>query len=251
MADEQRPSEQQQEPAESKAEQVRQDRLMAHSYDGIQEYDNPLPAWWTWTFAATAVFAAWYILYYHVGIGPSVYDQYDEAVAAHLEKLLEGIDPDSVDDATILELVADGEKAGAMGGVFKTNCANCHRDDAGGNVGPNLTDGYWIHATSPTEVMAVIRDGASKEGMPAWGERLRPAQVLLLTAYLGTLRGTRPPDPKETEGDPVDVWVAEAVEEAPAEADDDGETPPADDTPAGDGEDAHSTSEQEAPAAEG
>jgi len=184
------------------------DHLLAHSYDGIQEYDNPLPAWWTWTFAATVVFAAWYLLYYHIGVGPSVYDHYDEAVAVHLEKLLEGIDPDTIDDATLLELVADGEKAGAMGGVFKTNCANCHRDDAGGNVGPNLTDAYWIHATSPTEVLAVIRDGESKKGMPAWGDRLRPAQVLLLTAYVGTLRGTRPGDPKRPEGDEVDVWVA-------------------------------------------
>jgi len=269
MADEQRP-EQQQEPAETQAEQARNDRLMAHSYDGIQEYDNPLPAWWTWTFAATAVFTCWYILYYHIGIGPSVYDQYDEAVAAHLEVLLEGIDPDTIDDAALLELVNDGEKAGAMGGMFKTNCANCHRDDAGGNVGPNLTDGHWINATSPTEVLAVIRDGASSEGMPAWGERLRPAQVLLLTAYVGTLRGTRPPDPKEPEGDAVDVWTvkdapegeaaeapaddAEAAEapaddaEAAEQADD---APPAEGDAPADGEDAHSTSEQEEPAAEG
>ena len=184
------------------------DLLLDHSYDGIQEYDNPLPSWWTWTFVATVIFAAWYLLYFHIGVGPSVYDQYDEAVAAHLEKLLEGIDPDSVDDATLLDLVADGEKASSMSGVFKTNCANCHRDDAGGNVGPNLTDSHWVHATSPTEVMAVIRDGKPQKGMPAWGDRLRPAQVLLLTAYLGTLRGTRPSDPKQPEGDQVDLWVA-------------------------------------------
>jgi cytochrome c oxidase cbb3-type subunit III len=245
MADQQPPPEQQPAP-----EQVRKDRLLAHSYDGIQEYDNPLPAWWTWTFAATVVFTAWYILYFHIGIGPSVYDQYDEAVAAHLEKLLEGIDPDTIDDATLLELVNDGEKAGAMGGNFKTNCANCHRDDAGGNVGPNLTDGYWINATSPTEVMAVIRDGRSSEGMPAWGDRLRPAQVLLLTAYVGTLRGTRPTDPKEPEGDPVDVWVASVAPEAEA-------TPTHDapvelgDAPVELGEDGHSEPEQEATATDG
>ncbi len=213
-------AEQQAPEREAQAPQARNDHLMAHSYDGIQEYDNPLPAWWTWTFAATVVFTAWYILYFHIGVGPSIYDQYDEAVAAHLEQLLEGIDLDAEDDATLLALVADGEKASAMSGVFKTNCANCHRDDAGGNVGPNLTDGHWINATSPTEVMDVIRQGQSSKGMPAWGDRLRPAQVLLLTAYLGTLRGTRPADPKEPEGEAVDVWVAQpspSVQPAPDE----------------------------------
>ena len=240
MAD-QRPPEQHDAELDVKPSKPKNDHLMAHTYDGIQEYDNPLPAWWTWTFAGSVVFAAWYLLYFHIGIGPSVYDQYDEAVAAHLEKLLEGIDPDSVDDATLLELVADGEKASAMSGVYKTNCANCHRDDAGGNVGPNLTDDHWINATSPTEVMAVIREGRSKKGMPAWGDRLRPAQVLLLTAYLGTLRGTRPGDAKEPEGDTVDVWVAK-----PSPSTEDAQDQPAD-AEAADGDPDHSAEQGPVP----
>ncbi len=35
-----------------------EDRLLDHSYDGIQEYDNPLPRWWLWIFYATILWSA-------------------------------------------------------------------------------------------------------------------------------------------------------------------------------------------------
>ena len=38
-------------------EAIDESRLMAHDYDGIREYDNPLPGWWSAVFAATFVFA--------------------------------------------------------------------------------------------------------------------------------------------------------------------------------------------------
>ncbi len=41
--------------------------LTDHTYDGIREYDNPLPAWWTWLFIGTVVFSVLYFPYYHGG----------------------------------------------------------------------------------------------------------------------------------------------------------------------------------------
>lgn len=39
------------------------DKLLDHSYDGIQEFDNPMPRWWVWVFWATIVFSvAYYFL---------------------------------------------------------------------------------------------------------------------------------------------------------------------------------------------
>ena len=53
-------------------------RLTGHNYDGIQEYDNPLPGWWTWLFVASIIFAFFYWIYYQSGVpGRSIQDQYD------------------------------------------------------------------------------------------------------------------------------------------------------------------------------
>ena len=40
--------------------------LLDHNYDGIQELDNNLPRWWVWLFYITIIFAAGYLIYYHV-----------------------------------------------------------------------------------------------------------------------------------------------------------------------------------------
>jgi len=62
-----------------------EDRLLDHSYDGIQEFDNPLPGWWKWLFWGSIAYSFVYVLFFHVGIGPSVYDDFDNARAAYFE----------------------------------------------------------------------------------------------------------------------------------------------------------------------
>ncbi len=42
------------------------DNLLDHDYDGIQELDNDLPPWWLWLFYITIGFSVIYMLHYHV-----------------------------------------------------------------------------------------------------------------------------------------------------------------------------------------
>ena len=62
-----------------------QDHLLDHAYDGIQEYDNPLPGWWKWLFIASIIFTPPYFFFYHNGTeGRSMADRYDRNLAANL-----------------------------------------------------------------------------------------------------------------------------------------------------------------------
>ena len=47
------------------------ERLIEHSYDGIQEYDNPMPRWWLLTFAGTVILVT-----------------HDQDVARHAKRIL-------------------------------------------------------------------------------------------------------------------------------------------------------------------
>jgi len=58
------------------------DVILDHSYDGIQEYDNPLPGWWKAIFLASIAFALPYAAWYHFMDGNGIYDQYAADVAA-------------------------------------------------------------------------------------------------------------------------------------------------------------------------
>ena len=66
-----------------------QDHLLDHAYDGIQEYDNPLPRWWVLLFWLTILVTPIYILYYHYGPGPLAAERYDAEMIAFYDKQAE------------------------------------------------------------------------------------------------------------------------------------------------------------------
>lgn len=177
------------------------DQVMDHCYDGIEEYDNPLPGWWKAIFIVTIAFSALYGVWYHLG-GPGVseVEAYEAEMAAAFAEQAKRGDKLNV-TAEMLTMLAGSESTMATTGkLFDARCAECHRKDGGGKIGPNLTDAYWIHGGDPMDIYAVVRDGVPSKGMLAWGKVLRPSEVANLAAYVMTLKGTNPKGPKKPEG---------------------------------------------------
>ena len=178
------------------------DLLIEHSYDDIQELDNPVPAWFMYLFYATIIFAVGYILIYPVfRIGPNQYEEYNkEMVQADIaRKLYLSKSANQVDENTV-RLVHDPATLAAGQTVFKTNCVACHGDHAQGVVGPNLTDDYWLHGGKIGDLFKTVKYGVLTKGMPAWEKILSPKQIADVVDYVKSLHGTNPPGAKAPQG---------------------------------------------------
>jgi len=177
-----------------------QDRLLDHDYDGIQEYDNPMPRWWLWVFYATIAFVPiYYFAPGNIGAGPGKVAAYEAEVAAY-EASRPAPAAGMASDESLRALVADASALELGQVTFVQHCAACHRPDAGGLIGPNLTDDAWLHGDAPSQIHATIVNGVLEKGMPGWERLLQPEQVDAVTAYVLSLKGTNPPSPKPPEG---------------------------------------------------
>lgn len=155
-----------------------------HEYDGIREADNALPQWWLATFFGTIAIAGVYWFVYegwHAAPGPR--EEYAAVVAATAR-------PGEMSDEALEVLAGDAARVSSGSEIFRSNCVSCHGAHAEGMVGPNLTDGRWIHGGTPHDIFAVVRDGVSGAGMPAWGSLLGPTAVESVVSYVLSLRDT-------------------------------------------------------------
>ena len=177
------------------------DRLLEHSYDGIQEYDNPLPRWWVMLFWVTIVFTPIYVVYYHFGPGRLPDQRYEVAMEEYADLLAErAAAMGEVDEETLLRFVDTASMVTTGQELFVTNCSQCHGPEGGGLIGPNLTDDAWIHGGMLTDVYRTIREGVPDKGMLAWEGQMRPDELLAVTAYVGSIRDTDVPGGKPAEG---------------------------------------------------
>ena len=182
-----------------------------HEYDGIVEYDNPLPGWWKNLFWLTVIWSPFYAFYYHFGKGPSVEEAYESQVAAQVEAQLSQLGVLLPDNPTVLGFTERSEWMGAMAGVFRGQCAQCHASDGGGNIGPNLTDMHWKNVKEPKDLVTVITNGAANGSMPAFGARFREPQIILLAAYVASLQGTTPANALPADGEELLPWSSFVV----------------------------------------
>jgi cytochrome c oxidase cbb3-type subunit 3 len=176
--------------------------LIAHDYDGIQELDNPIPAWFMWLFYATIIFAVGYLLNYHVfNTGQLQYQEYktEMAQADIAKKLYLSKAANQVDENTV-KLVHDPTVISAGQVIFKQNCVACHGNNAEGNVGPNLTDDYWLHGDKINDLFKTVKYGVLTKGMPTWEKVLSPKQISDVVNFVKSIHGTNPPNPKAPQG---------------------------------------------------
>lgn len=179
------------------------DQTVGHVYDGIEEYDNPLPRWWFMLFVGTIIFAIGYLVLYPgmgnwKGILPG-YDggwtstkQYDREIVKADEKY----GPIFAKYAAMsIEDVAKDEDALKMGGrLFASHCSVCHGSDAKGAHGfPSLTDNDWIWGGEPATIKATILNGRIA-AMPGWEAALGNEGVKNVTGYVRSLSGLKNPE---------------------------------------------------------
>ena len=176
--------------------------LIEHDYDGIQELDNPTPAWFMYLFYVTIAFGIGYLLIYHVfGVGQLQDAEYrtEMAIAAKEKAAFLAKSANKVDENTV-KLTTDASVLAAGKSIFQERCAACHGNNGQGMVGPNLTDDYWLHGNKISDVFKTIEYGVQSKGMPTWESQLTPKQISDVANYVKSLHGSNPANPKEPQG---------------------------------------------------
>jgi len=196
-----------------------------HSWDGIEELNNPLPRWWVWVFYATIVWAVGYMIAYPAwplinGATPGVLGASTRAdVAAEIERFdaanadikAQLIAAPLASIPTDQALMAYAEPAG--GAVFKTYCAQCHGSGAAGVEGkgyPSLLDDDWLWGGTIEDIHLTITHGirnttdpdARYSEMPKFGADglLEPAQIDAVVEHVLAISGQEHDAALATEG---------------------------------------------------
>ena len=189
-----------------------------HVWDGIEEFDNPMPRWWLWCFYLTIVWGVAYTIAYPAWpmissatsglLGYSTRGEVAEEISA-VEMRNEGINM-QLASAELTEIAANPElntyatSAGAA--VYRTWCTQCHGSGAAGAVGyPNLLDDDWlwggdieaIHATISHGIRNEEDDDARYSEMPAFGDILEAEEITSVVNYVMSISGGAPVDPAQ------------------------------------------------------
>jgi len=182
-----------------------------HSWDGIEEYDNPLPRWWVWTFYACIAFAIYLFIWYPswpistkgawAGLGhyssradvAKEIKKYDTANAA-IDKRLVSADLNTIEkDPALNSYALNGGAA-----VFRTWCAQCHGAGGNGAKGfPSLIDDDWLWGGTIEDIHQTISHGirfaadadTRDSEMPAWGDQLSKQEIANVVQYVLSISG--------------------------------------------------------------
>lgn len=168
-------------------------KTMGHVWDEtLEEYNNPMPKWWSWLFVITVVFAFVYLAMYpglgnfkgmlgwtSVGQHKAEVDKVDAAVKPLFDKYM----------AMDIKAVAADKQAMEMGKrLYLTYCMQCHGADARGAKGfPNLTDGDWLYGGEPEQIKETIAGG--RMGVMPPHEQLGVDTIKDLANFVRSLSG--------------------------------------------------------------
>ncbi|WP_415845073.1 cytochrome-c oxidase, cbb3-type subunit III [Stutzerimonas zhaodongensis] len=169
------------------------DKTMGHSFDGIEEYDNPLPKWWFMLFIGTLVFGIFYLVLYPglgnwKGMMPGYEDGWtqDKQWQREVDQADEKFGPIFAKySAMSVAEVAQDDRALKIGGrLFANYCSVCHGSDAkGANGFPNLADSEWRWGGDAETIKSSILHGRVAS-MPAWGQVIGEEGVKNVAAYV-------------------------------------------------------------------
>ena len=180
--------------------------LLEHDYDGIKELDNNLPPWWVYLFYICIIFAVVYLVRFEtMGADNQEMELKKEMAQAQIDIAeYKKTAPDLMDEKTVT-LLTDPADLAAGKAIFTANCVPCHRADAGGQIGPNLTDDQWILGGGIKNVFhTLLNGGRDGKGMISWKGTLKPKEMQEVASYVLSLKGSNPKDPKAPEGE---IWV--------------------------------------------
>lgn len=185
-----------------------------HAWDGIEEYDNPLPRWWLWVLYATIVWGIGYVIAYPAwpmiqGATPGLlgYSSRGEYVAAEAEVVARnGAIKAELAAADIVTLA--GQSGTPLhdyavqlgGGVFRANCVQCHGAGAQGLQAagyPSLLDDDWLWGGTPDAIAHTVAHGIRNEQsldsrysqMPAFGGMIAAPQITELAHHVRAISG--------------------------------------------------------------
>lgn len=177
--------------------------VTGHVWDGLEEYNNPLPKWWLWLFYITLVFGLAYLTIFpglgnFKGIGgwtsgntladaQAKTSQYHKEMAQADQKY--GPIFAKFAETDIPSLAKDGDAMDAGKRLFGSYCSQCHGSDAKGTKGfPNLSDNDWLWGGAPAQIKTSILNGRNGV-MPAWGAPLGEKGVTDVANYVQSLSG--------------------------------------------------------------
>ncbi|MGH1439692.1 MAG: cytochrome-c oxidase, cbb3-type subunit III [Cellvibrionaceae bacterium] len=170
-----------------------ENRTTGHVYDGIEEFDNPLPKWWFYMFILTFVFTVFYlILYPGMGswkgvLGWTSINQLEaqQAKAQSAYQNSYGL----YSTMPVEELAQDTKAMKMAQRIYSNNCAVCHGADAGGALGfPNLTDTDWLYGGTPEAIKQTLV-GGRQAAMPAWQSVIGEKGIADVTEYVLSMSG--------------------------------------------------------------
>lgn len=188
-------------------------RLTHHVGDGIACSGSRVPRWWWRLFLVTVVFAPLYLFFYHNGVeGRASADWFDRSIAANMRSQMDRLGDLSLDETSVQKYLHDPSWLQVGAGVYKTNCANCHGADGGGIVGPNLCDDSYKNINRLGDFLNVLQNGAGGGAMPPWKTKLSESEIVLVSSYVASLRGSQPNGGRPPEGRVIPPWPGPPAE---------------------------------------
>jgi cytochrome c oxidase cbb3-type subunit 3 len=179
--------------------------------------DGKVPLWWKVGMFAMALFAVLHFAYFHLGTpGRTAVDRFEVALARNTELQYAEIGTLAQNEATMVKFLSEPSWLRVGQSLFKTNCAQCHGSLGEGKVGPNLGDESFKHIRKLEDILTVINRGAGGNAMPAWQNKLNSNEIVLVSTYVASLRGTNPEGGKGPEGQVIPPWPSASDLMAPA-----------------------------------